>query len=147
MIRHSPLYVSVLFLLLLLLPILFLALSLRLASEVVFAQGNLHVAVFFDPFNQKYHFLLGTMYLQEGKIAPARYHLEKALKTFPTDQRALNNLALLHASQGELGKARVLALRAHLIDLNNEMIWNNYKRFREVDEEIRLDKKGKKGER
>lgn len=127
-----------------LLTVLLVALSVRLFSEIMFAQDNLHVAVFLDPLNQKYRFLLGTMYLQEGKIAQARYHLEKALRAFPTDQRSLNNLALLYASQGELGKARVFALRAHLIDLNNEMIWNNYKRLRGVDEKVRLDKKGRK---
>ena len=129
---------------LILIAVLFVVLSLRLLSEIVFAQGDLYVAVFLGPFNQKYRFLLGTAYLQEGKFIEARYHLEKALKTFPTDQRTLSNLALLYASQGELGKARVLALRAHLIDLNNEMIWQNYKRLREVDDKIRFDKKGKK---
>lgn len=127
---------------------LFGALYMRLIAEVRFARGDLEWAAFINPLSPKYQFLLGSSYLQRGWMKEAKAHLEKAFRAYPQDARVMNNLAIVYASSGEIGKARLMVFKAYMIHASSntisDPIWENYERIRKMDDKIRLDKKGRK---
>lgn len=65
-----------------------------------------------EPYSAALDYTMGSLYLQTGDTASAIEHYERALKRFPTFQRACLNLGLAHVQAGDFRSAIPLLTKA-----------------------------------
>ena len=93
----------------------------ELAKDLIVAQRG----VTEHPNDARWHNLLGTRYLESGRVAESTEQLNIAVRLMPQDAEARNNLAQALVSQGRLGEAVVQFREASRLAPDNDQVHAN----------------------
>ena len=82
----------------------------------------------------KKHVEFGISVAQKGLWREAIYRWDQAAKIDPSYSAAFNNLAVAYEHEGQFDKARKAYERALELDPENQMVWQNYELFKEIND-------------
>ncbi len=86
----------------------FLVNTIRFRAEQFYRRADLRRAVMYNPFNWRYNFMIGNVYLRLGQYETAKAYYRVVLALAPNYFDAASNMALVLAREGQVEKARVI---------------------------------------